>query len=283
LTTDLDKYIFKFAPVVIVSCILMFRIKNISYCYSVTFLVMVALLQNGYCKPSAQLKESSRDVRSIATDLAGFLAECWNNFVQKMSTGIPNLEIPIFDPWLSNSIPFQLQDSDLKASATFNSTSVESAGFSDATMIPQQQNDLNYLINLSRLTIRGKYDVSGNYHYLFPVYGYGSFEILLHDVIGIMNTTVYSTYGKSDQCLVTITLDSFSYKMFSSSFDNLSGFGTDTATRSKFIVAMTKTLWPIIDEQMRSQLSVSLTEYYNDQLQQLKGFSNTFIVVQPQP
>ena len=77
-------------------------------------------------------------------------------------------------------------------------------------------------------------------------------------------------YAESDQCLVTITLDSFSYKMFSSSFDNLSGFGTDTATRSKFIVAMTKTLWPIIDEQMRSQLSVSLTEYYNDQLQQLK-------------
>ena len=54
----MDKYIFKFAPVVIVSCILMFRIKNISYCYSVTFLVMVALLQNGYCKPSAQLKGS---------------------------------------------------------------------------------------------------------------------------------------------------------------------------------------------------------------------------------
>ena len=79
--------------------------------------------------------------------------------------------------------------------------SVESAGFSDATMIPQQQNDLNYLINLSRLTIRGKYDVSGNYHYLFPVYGYGSFEILLHDVIGIMNTTVYSTYGSKSNHL----------------------------------------------------------------------------------
>jgi len=252
----------------------MFRIKNNFHCYLVVFLLVTVQFHTIDCQQGALQKEFHRDVVS---DLATFLFDCWNNFVPMMSTGIPNLKIPILDPWHSKTIPFQIQDSDLKASASFNSSSVDSVGLSDATMIPQQRNDLDNVIKLSHMTIRGKYDVSGSYHYLFPVYGYGSFEIQLHDVVGTMNITVNSS--SKELIFVKAILDSFTYSTFSSSFDNLSGFGTDTATRSKFIVTMTRTLWPIIDEQIRNQLSISLTEYYNDRLHNSQAFSNTFVLV----
>jgi len=245
----------------------------------VTFLLVTALLHCCECQQGGLQKEPIVNVASIATDLAEFLYDCWNNFVRMMSTGIPNLKIPAFDPWYSKNIPFQFQDSDLKASASFNATNVESAGFSSVTIIQQELDSLNYYMNLSRLTIRGKYDVTGNYHYFFPVAGYGSFVIYLNDVIGRMNTTVYPNPGKSNLSLVSVVLDSFSYSTFSPEFENLSGFGADISNRNRFAIALSKTLWPIIDEQIRTQLSVSLTEYFNNQLQQMNGYSDTFIIV----
>merc|ERR1712126_309377 len=106
----------KFAPLVTTRCLSMFRIKNNFHCSLVVFLLVTVQFHTIDCQQGALQKEFHRDVVS---DLATFLFDCWNNFVPMMSTGIPNLKIPILDPWHSKTIPFQIQDSDLKASASF--------------------------------------------------------------------------------------------------------------------------------------------------------------------
>jgi len=221
--------------------------------------------------------------RGVATSLSAFIVQCWTSFLRMMPTGIPDLAIPAFDPWSSKcSIPFRLKDSYSHAIADFNATSLESVGFSSAstTVVEPQTSDQDIVIQLvlSDLIIKGQYKLVGTRNYIQPIFGNGPFHVCHHNLTAIAIATLSST---KDQKLhmMDIKLDHLNYRTFSADFDNLTGFGDDRTSRSNFISILVKMLWPQIEQQLRVELSKSLTEYFNQQIKEFIPASNTFILV----
>lgn len=49
--------------------------------------------------------------------------KCWESFVSSMSTGIPDMNIPTFDPWIGNGdFPFQVTDNSISLRLEANAT-----------------------------------------------------------------------------------------------------------------------------------------------------------------
>ncbi|XP_046455109.1 uncharacterized protein LOC124202749 [Daphnia pulex] len=216
-------------------------------------------------------------IQMAKTSLEEYLEQCWNDFVDLMDNGIPGLNIPTFDPWFSNdSFPFRMQDSDIVLRADVNATNVTSLGFSSVEIPAVYDNGnghFNISLTLSDLKINGLYSVVGSHHYFYPIVGNGPFDMMMMDVYSSGTATLM--YNGTVYSLTKLELTPLLYGSATAEFFSLSISGTDSTsvTYTQIVNLMTELLWFQVEEELRLQLSVSITEYLNNQLLEFKPSS----------
>ena len=237
---------------------------------SIVFAVFCCIL-SAYVVSGAPVHEAESNQALARTTLEEYLSQCWKNFVASMSTGIPDMNIPTFDPWIGNGdFPFQVQESSIALRLEANATYVQSLGFS-SVQIPVFVEDPvsashNISLMLPDLNIQGTYYAMGTHHYFYPIIGSGQFDIILRDIRS--NGTTNVLVNDNVISLTLVNLQPLMYGSAASSYSGLSVSGVigSDANYQLIVNSLTEMLWQQVEVQLRQQLSVSVTDYLNAQL-----------------
>ncbi|KAI9553060.1 hypothetical protein GHT06_020950 [Daphnia sinensis] len=235
--------------------------------------LITILLILGISSPCFRLYGGAVTISGIhiaRSTLEDYVKQCWQDFVDLMDNGVPGLNIPTFDPWFANdSFPFRMQDGEIVLRADVNATNVTSLGFSSVQVpVVYETSESHYNVSLSLpdLKISGLYTIIGSHHYFYPIVGNGPFDMTLLDVTS--NGTTAVLFDGTVYSLTKLELTPLIYGSATSEFYGLSITDTDTTSQTyiEIVHMMTELLWSHVEEELRLQLSDSITQYLNDQL-----------------
>ncbi|GFT16517.1 uncharacterized protein NPIL_665371 [Nephila pilipes] len=204
-------------------------------------------------------------------DINEFLIGVIENFREDMTVGIPELKVPILDPFQPKK-PIKVDVEDSKASVHGNFTNVHVEGlsgfFMDFLHADLQNLSLRFYLRIPWIEAHGNYTLDGKIIKIIPIRGNGGFSIESHN----LSVSAKASIETSDDDHLQLSKDfdvEMDFDQVKLNLENFLGGGRWTEVLLKILNDISKDLFKKCLPLLKGELNKSLLKVLNKHLMKL--------------
>ncbi|GIY64838.1 uncharacterized protein CDAR_520921 [Caerostris darwini] len=214
---------------------------------------------------------SSRSGAESKVDINEFLIGVIENFREDMTVGIPELKVPVLDPFNSKK-PVKVDVEDSKASVHGNFTDIHVEGLSgfmlDFLHADLQNLSLRFQLHIPKIKAVGNYTIDGKIIKIVPLRGNGEFRVESHN----LSVSAKASMETSDDDHLQLSKDfdvEMDFDKVELNLENFLGGGRWTEVLLKILNDISKDLFKKCLPLLKGELNKSLLKVINKHLMKL--------------